>query len=75
MLAPVTYQPGFPVAVLQGFLVAHQVVERGVLHEGGEDEDEAHGDEEVHGCDVGHSGQVLAGDGAQGGHGEHGRDT
>lgn len=62
-------------AVLQWFLVSHQVVERGVLHESSKDEDEAHRDKEVHGCDVGNTGQVLAGDGAQGGHGQHSRDT
>lgn len=62
------YQSGFPAVVLQWLLVSHQVVECSILHEGCEDKDEAHRHKEVHGCDVGNTGKVLAGDGTQCGH-------
>lgn len=51
--------------------VAGEVVQSAILHQGGEGEDEADRDEQVHGRDVGDLGEGLPGDGAQGGHGEH----
>lgn len=56
---------------LLGLSVAGEVVQRAVLHEGCEGEDEADGDEQVHGSDVGNFGQGLSGDGAERCHGEH----
>lgn len=47
------------------------VVEHGVLDHGGEDEQEADGDKQVHGRHVGHPGQRVPGHCAQGGHGQH----
>lgn len=43
--------------------VAGEVVQSAILHEGSEGEDEADGDEQVHGSDIGHFGQGLPGDG------------
>lgn len=54
-----------------GLPVADKVVQCAVLDERGEDEDEAHGDKQVHGGDVGDFGEGLSGDGTQGGHGQH----
>lgn len=50
-------------------------MQRSVLHESGEGEDEADGDEQVHGGDVGDLRQGLSGDGAERRHGEHGGDS
>lgn len=47
------------------------VVEGGVLHQGGKDKQEAHGDKEVHGGDVGDPRKGLPGNGAERGHSEH----
>lgn len=47
------------------------VVEHGVLDHGGEDKQEADGDKQIHGCDVGNSGQRITGYGAQCGHGQN----
>lgn len=46
-------------------------MQHAVLDERGEDEDEAHGHEQVHGRHVGHLGKGLPGDGTQRGHGQH----
>lgn len=51
------------------------VVEHGVLYHGGEDEQEANCDKQVHGRHVGHSRERVPGHCAQGGHGQHGGDT
>lgn len=58
-----------------GLPVADEVVQRAVLNECGENEDEADRDEEVHGRHVGDLGQRLPGDGTQRGHGQHGGDA
>lgn len=46
-----------------------------VLYKCSENEDEADGDEQVHGGYVGNFREGLPGDGAQRGHGEHGGDA
>lgn len=61
----------FLVFVFARFAVADEVVQRPVLDQCREDEDEAHGHEEVHGRHVRHFGQRLPGDGAERCHGEH----
>lgn len=59
------------VFVLARFAVTDEVVQRPVLDQRREHEDEAHGHEEVHGRHVRHFGQRLPGDGAERCHGEH----
>lgn len=75
---PITSQRTFATAahrcrLLRGgwFSTAGIVVEGSILHQCGEDKQEAHGHKEVHGGHVGHAWQGLPGDGAQGGHGQH----
>ena len=59
------------VLVFAGLPVAHKVVQRAVLYQGGEDKDETHGDKEIHGGYVGHLRQGLPGNGTEGGHSQH----
>lgn len=49
-----------------------EVVHRGELDEGREDESVADGNEPVHGCGVGHFRERVPGADAEGGHGQHG---
>ena len=51
------------------------VVERGVLDHGGKHEQEADGDKQVHGGDVGDAGERRPGHRAQRSHGQHAGDT
>ena len=51
--------------------VVGQEVEHSKLHQSTEAEDEADGDVEIQGCDIGHTWEILPREGAQSGHGEY----
>lgn len=51
--------------------VADKVVQRAVLYQCGEDEDEADGHKQVHGGHIGNFGEGFPGDSTQRGHGQH----
>lgn len=55
--------------------VADKVVQRAVLYESGEDEDEADGHKQIHGGHIGNFRKGFPGNGTQRGHSEHSGDT
>lgn len=63
------------VFVLAWFPVADEIMQGAILHQSGEDKDEANRHKEIHCCDVGDLGERLPGNGAEGSHRQDGGDS